>query len=137
MAAPKGNKFSPGRPSKYDSSMDDKVIELGRQGKTVASAAVACGISLETLHDWSNPNSTRFVPSFSEALRVFRTLSREVWEQRVADGVYDKEINSQVLALLMRNQHGYDSKASVSVDGEGASKLTLNITLNGAGDDAE
>lgn len=120
-----------GRPSKYKPWMNDVAIEHGKTGGTKAMIAADCGIDENTLLDWCNPNSLRFNEEFSRSVSVSTTLSKKYWEKYLSSNIENKDVSPQLFSLLMRNQHGYDSKANVQVEGGAGGGLTLNITLNG------
>ena len=64
-----------GRPTDYDESFCDLVIELGKEGKSVAQMAAACDVSKQTLLLWAQVH-----PEFSDALTRAKTYSQCWWE---------------------------------------------------------
>lgn len=53
-----------GRPTKYDPSFCDTIIELGREGKTKAHMAIDLNVSEDTIYEWLKVH-----PEFSEAMK--------------------------------------------------------------------
>lgn len=65
-----------GRPSKYDPSFCDRVLEFGREGKSVAYMAAKLGVARNTLElNWPAAH-----PEFAEALGQARLESQAWWE---------------------------------------------------------
>ena len=71
-----------GRPSKYDPSFCERVIELGRLGKSRAYIASEINVSRETLDEWE-----RDYPEFSDAMDEAMRHSQRWWEQAGQDGL--------------------------------------------------
>lgn len=65
-----------GRPSKYHPSFCDRVLEFGREGKSVAYMAAKLGVARNTLElNWPASH-----PEFAEALEQARLESQAWWE---------------------------------------------------------
>lgn len=64
------------RPSKYDQSYCDVVIELGAQGKSKAQMAASIGVARSTFALWE-----REYPAFSAAVKAAMDLSLSWWEE--------------------------------------------------------
>jgi phage terminase large subunit len=77
-----------GRPSKYDPSFCDLVIELGAQGKSKAQLAASIGVSRETIDLWAKVH-----PEFSDALKFAKDLALAWWE--------DQTLSQRSLDLLI------------------------------------
>lgn len=66
-----------GRPSEYDPSFCEKVIELGKEGKSVVQMACAFEVSRPTLEE----NWTKAHPEFLEAFTLAKQFSQAWWEK--------------------------------------------------------
>lgn len=66
-----------GRPTLYDPAHCDRVIELGKQGKSKVAIAVALGVVRQTLDDWCAVH-----PEFLGALTRAREESQAWWEEQ-------------------------------------------------------
>jgi hypothetical protein len=64
-----------GRPSKYDPSYCELVVDLGADGKSRTQIAVAIGVNRETLSEWAKVH-----PEFSAALKESKERELAWWE---------------------------------------------------------
>ena len=71
-----------GRPTKYDPAFCDRVIELGRLGKSRAWIASELNVSRDTLEEWE-----RIHPEFSDAMDEAMLCSQRWWEDAGQDGL--------------------------------------------------
>ena len=66
-----------GRPSLYDPSYCNKVVELGRLGKSVEQISSNLGVSCRVLYDWRD----RY-PEFLRALEEAKEAEQTWWEDQ-------------------------------------------------------
>ena len=85
-----------GRPSKYDAAYCDKVIELGKEGKSLTQIAVALDVPKSTVITWSNQHL-----EFSTALTRAKECEQAWWEQKGMDGLTADKFNSAVWSKSM------------------------------------
>lgn len=85
-----------GRPSKYDPAYCDKVIELGKEGKSLTQIAVALDVPKSTIISWSNQHL-----EFSTALTRAKECEQAWWEQKGMDGLTADKFNSAVWSKSM------------------------------------
>lgn len=71
-----------GRPSSYDPSFCDKVVEVGEKGGSLAEMAYECGVIRETINEWAKVR-----PEFSDALNKAQLASQIWWERKGRDGI--------------------------------------------------
>lgn len=71
-----------GRPTDYDPAFCDKVIELGQTGASVAEMAFECGVSKQTIYDWSLKHE-----EFLDAFTRGRLASQVWWERKGRTGM--------------------------------------------------
>lgn len=100
MAAPLGNKNAlgneGGRPSKYRVEFCERVVELGREGKSFTQIAVSLDVSKATLHYWAD----NYI-EFSTALTRAKECEQAWWEQKGMDGLTADKFNSAVWSKSM------------------------------------
>jgi DNA-binding XRE family transcriptional regulator len=66
---------SVGRPTKYDPSMCDKVVELGRKGYSKTQMAAELNIHRDTMYEWEKAHE-----EFSDTLELAMTHAQAFWE---------------------------------------------------------
>jgi transposase len=64
-----------GRPSKYDPAFCEKVIELGKLGKSVEQIACELNVGTRTMYEWRDVH-----PEFSHALEQAKEFEQNWWE---------------------------------------------------------
>lgn len=64
-----------GRPTLYDESYCDRVIEYGKQGKSLTWIAAELDVHKDTIYEW-----VKIYPEFSDALTRAKQLSQKWWE---------------------------------------------------------
>jgi len=64
-----------GRPSLYDPAYVDRVIELGKIGKSTESIGATLGVGTATLYRWREE-----FPEFREALELAKEFELQWWE---------------------------------------------------------
>ena len=84
------------RPTKYDPSYCEKVIEWGKAGKSRTWIASELDITRECLYEW-----TRVHPSFSDALTRAKIHEQRFWEDAGQVGMTADKFNSSVWAKNM------------------------------------
>lgn len=66
-----------GRPTKYDPSLCQVVLEAGAEGKTKAAMAEACDVDRATLNEWCDK-----YPEFSRAVARGLQKAQVLWEDK-------------------------------------------------------
>jgi len=90
-----------GRPTLYDSSYCDRVVELAAEGWSKAEIAAALGVGRKTLDGWGAAH-----PEFREALRRAKDLEYAWWLKTGREGQFTKNWNLASWTLQMRNRFG-------------------------------
>lgn len=98
MTIPKGIKVVA---PKYDKSYDERVIQLAKQGATIAIMADDIGVSIDQLKEWE-----RTKKSFKEAMAVAMTSSRAFHEKRLIESYNNKDSNSTLIQSLLKANFG-------------------------------
>ena len=115
-----------GRPSKYDPSFCDLVIEWGAEGKSVAWMAANLDVSKDTIYQW-----VKDYPEFSDSLTRARTKAQAYWEDAGQNGMTSKEFNASIWSRSMaaRFPEDWREKSETAVTGAGGGPLEHAITL--------
>jgi transposase-like protein len=119
-----------GRPSQYDPSLCDKVIELGRLGKSVEQIAAQIGVGTKTMYNWRDE-----FPEFLHALDIAKELELDWWES-IAQGmmVENKDaakLNSAIWSRSMaaRFPKKYRESTKTEITGENGAPLLQGIQV--------
>ena len=84
-----------GRPTKYDPSYCAKVIELGRQGKSIEQTAGILNVSKRTLYNWRDAHE-----DFLHALDEAHDLALMWWEDQAQSYVVEHKDGEKINASL-------------------------------------
>ena len=92
-AARRTAKRGRGRPTDYRSEHCERVLELGRIGKSHAQIAAALDVSRQTLHNWAKAH-----PEFFDAITHARDLAQAWWEDQGQEGLVMPGFNASLWA---------------------------------------
>jgi hypothetical protein len=111
-----------GRPSKYDPSFCDKVIELAATGASKAEIALDLDIAYSTFDVWQNE-----IPEFSEAVKRAERISQGWWEKqgRLATFGGVDGFNSTSYIFNMKNRFKADWRDKVEQEQSGNVTYTI------------
>ena len=98
-----------GRPTKYKPEYCETVIELLNQGRSIYSIARALQVAKSTLQEWAKEHE-----EFSAALTTGKDFSKGWWEDEGQDNLHNKEFNSTLWYMNMKNRHGYSDKTETN-----------------------
>lgn len=103
-----------GRPSTYDPSYCERVIEMGREGDGLAAYAAEFGVDRVTLYDWARAH-----PEFSTALSRAKQLEQVWWERQGRLGMTSKTFNALVWKTSMqaRFREDYTERKATEISG--------------------
>jgi hypothetical protein len=99
-----------GRPSKYDPSYCELVLELGATGKSRAQIAASIGVDRDTLKEW-----VKVHPEFSAALKAAKDLELAWWENAGQVNMTRQGFNSVAYIFQMKNRFRDDYSEKVDV----------------------
>jgi hypothetical protein len=85
-----------GRPTDYRPEFCERVIELGRNGRSVAQMASILDVSKGTLYLWAQVH-----PEFSDALSLAKTHAQAIWEEKGETGLESREFNAGLYKVSM------------------------------------
>lgn len=84
-------KHAGGRPSDYEPSFCERVIEMGKLGYSQAQMASELDVAKSTITEWAHK-----IPEFSNALTRARTHSQRWWEEQAQQGLRDRDFNAGI-----------------------------------------
>ena len=84
-----------GRPSLYDPKYCEKVIALGKIGKSVEQIASTLNVSLRTMYSWRDAHE-----EFLHALEDAKTYEQAWWEEQAAAYMVENKESDRLNATL-------------------------------------
>lgn len=102
----KKNKLPVGRPTKYRPEMCERIIELMREGASQNEVAADLGISHDTIAEWK-----KSIPEFSESINIGTRLSEAWWERHGRKQLENRDFNSTLWYMNMKNRFGWRDKS--------------------------
>ena len=94
-----------GRPTKYTKSMIAEAIEFIGAGKSITQFARHVGVARSSIYEWASEH-----PEFSDALSMAQDHSQAVWEDKLEDMMYSKEVNAPLVKLYFANRFKWHDK---------------------------
>ena len=113
---------SVGRPTDYDPSFCDRVVDFGREGYSKAMIAAELGVVRQTLENWASRH-----PEFLDAMTRAREFSLAWWELQGHKGIWSRDFNANAYRLQMLNRFPDDWRERQEVELRG---LLANLDLN-------
>ena len=119
-----------GRPTDYDESFCDKVVELGAMGKSVEQIAKELGFAIRTLYLWRDT-----YPQFMQALNTAKELEQAWWEDQAQAYMLEHKDGPKLNATLWsrsmaaRFPKKYRDNSKIELTGEGGAPLLSLIHI--------
>ena len=116
-----------GRPSLYKPEYCEKVIELGKLGKSLTKMALACNVDKKTLHDWAEKHE-----EFALSLARARAESLAWWEDEAQNNVGNAKYNSSLWKMMVGSQHREEygeMKRALEVSGPNGAPIEVKSTV--------
>ena len=113
-----------GRPSAYDPAFCERLIELGKQGKSLVQMACALDVHRDTLHEWTSVH-----PEFSDAIKRAKAEAQAWWEDAGQVGLTTPGFNASLWAknVSCRFREDYSEPKNVVLSGDAANPVrTVN-----------
>lgn len=120
-----------GRPSLYDPSYCDKVVELGALGKSVEQISSNLGVSCRVLYDWRD----RY-PEFLRALEKAKEAEQTWWEDQAQAYMLEHKdgakLNASIWSRSMaaRFPKKYRESVKQEITGENGAPLLTAIQVS-------
>jgi len=119
---PEGYVF--GRPTTYRAEYCERVIELGKLGKSLVQIASELDSTKQTLFNWCDDN-----PDFLAAMEKSRAHSQNYWESIGHDGMLNKSIDASIWSRSMGARFPADWRESKHQEVTGANGGPVNHSL--------
>lgn len=84
-----------GRPTLYDPAMCEKVVELGKLGKSIEQICYNLNISIRTIYLWRDTHE-----EFMQALEDAKTFEQAWWEEQAAAYMVENKESDKLNASL-------------------------------------
>lgn len=101
-----------GRPTKYKPEMCETVIELMKEGASQQEVLAVLDISNDTFYRWKKENE-----EFSETIKRGIQLSQAWWERKGRISLDDRQFNSTLWYMNMKNRFKWADKQEVKNEG--------------------
>lgn len=117
-----------GRPSKYDPALCDRVVELGKQGKSVEQISATLSIPYKTLLYWQETH-----PEFLEAMEQAKLYEMAHWEdlasQYIVEVPQGAKLNTGLWSRSMaaRFPKKYRENSKVEVTGKDDKPIEIDV----------
>jgi hypothetical protein len=119
-----------GRPTDYDESFCDKVVELGALGKSTEQIAKELGFALRTIYLWKDT-----YPQFMQALSTAKELEQAWWEDQCQAYMLEYKDGPKLNATLWsrsmaaRFPKKYRDNSKVELTGENGAPLLAGLQV--------
>jgi hypothetical protein len=112
-----------GRPSKYDPSFCELVLDLGSEGKSRAQIAAAIGVDRDTLREWAKQ-----YPEFSVAIKGAKELELAWWENAGQINMTRQGFNATAFIFQMKNRFREDYRDTQALEHTGKNGGPLGVS---------
>jgi transposase len=120
-----------GRPSLYDPSYCDKVVELGRLGKSVEQISSNLGVSCRVLYDWRD-RYLEFLRALEEAKEAEQTWWEDQAQAYMLEHKDGAKLNASIWSRSMaaRFPKKYRESVKQEITGENGAPLLTAIQVS-------
>lgn len=91
------------RPTTYNPEFCDRVVEFGRQGKSLMWMAAEFGVHRDTMYEWMAVHA-----EFSDAIKRARALAQQWWEDAGQDALSQPGFNGAMWGKNMAARFAED-----------------------------
>lgn len=122
MAEEAPKKRPVGRPSKYKPEYCEQILELGKQGKSIAQMASFFDVDKASIFDWAAAHE-----EFSTALARAKAHSQTWWEDKAQAHLGSRDFNAQLWlkSVASRFREDYTEKQVTEVSGPGGAPMQV------------
>lgn len=115
-----------GRPSSYDPNYCVRIVELGKQGKSLTQMACELDVHRDTIYEWANVHQ-----DFSDALTRARQWSQSWWEDAGQTGLLTPGFNASVYNKMIscRFPADYTEKTKTELTGADGGALKVDAVI--------
>jgi len=97
-----------GRPTKYDPTKNQAVIDLMSEGASIVEVAGLLDVVRSTIYEWIDPKSEQFIPEFSDTIKKGLNASQIWWESQARKNLENKDFNATLWYMNMKNRFRED-----------------------------
>jgi len=90
--------------------MYDIIAREFKEGASIEEVAYELNIATSTLYDWMDPESPRFKPKFSEAIKNGVEFSQGWWKREGRKNLKDSDFSYTGWYMNMKNRFGWADK---------------------------
>lgn len=114
-----------GCPSKYKAEYCDRVIELGRQGKSPTQIAAALDVARMTLYLWTDAH-----PEFMAAFTRARDLAQAWFEDKGQEGLFIPGFNASLWSKQVSSRYpdDYTERQQREITGKNGGPIQQEVT---------
>jgi len=94
-----------GRPTDYYSGLCEEIVPLLRKGMSIEELGLELNVGYSTIYEWMEKH-----PEFAEAIKKGREFSKGWWMKRGRRDLCNKDFNSTLWFMNMRNRFGWGNK---------------------------
>ena len=113
-----------GRPSLYKPEYCDKIIEYGKEGRSMVQMASRLDVDRETLNYWA-----AHYPEFSAALTRAKVHAQNWWEDKGQAGLADRNFNAPLWHKNVASRFREDYADRKEVTGANGGPIQQAVTL--------
>lgn len=114
-----------GRPTKYKPEYCEQIIELGKQGKSIAQMAAHFDVDKASIYDWAASQE-----DFSTALARAKAHSQTWWENKAQENMDNRNFNAQLWlkSVASRFREDYTEKQVTELTGADGGAVKIEST---------
>ncbi len=120
-----------GRPTKYDPSLCDKVVELGKLGKSIEQIACELGFSTRVLFKWRDEHD-EFMHAMADAKEYEQVWWESIAQTHMIEEQGAAKLNASIWSRSMaaRFPKKYRESTKQEITGADGAPLLTNLTVN-------
>lgn len=117
-----------GQPTTYLPEYNGKALEFLSTGKSIIQLAKYMGVARSTIYKWAKDNE-----AFSDTLKRGQDMSQAVWEDKLEEMMYSKEVNAPLVKLYFANRFKWhDKPEQENPDDSNAAPIKVEIIATDA-----
>ena len=109
-----------GQPTKYKPEYIKTALDFVGGGKSITQLARHLMVSRDTIYAWSDTH-----PEFSDALKIAKDWGQSVWEDKLEEMMYDKEVNTRLVKLYFANRFKWHDRPAEEQQEQKAIKIEI------------
>lgn len=116
-----------GRPTKYDPALCDKVIELGKLGRSRTAIAVELGIGVSNIPNWEQEHP-EFLRAMQEAQAEAKKYYETLAESHMIDIPQGPKLNTQLFKFIVQARFPeYRESSKLELTGKNEGPVQIDV----------